>query len=493
MEETATPARGAGSAAPRDESRALIARLDRIDAWSLPYLFIGIIGLGFLFTFYDIFDINVSFIQSCVDLKSGCTPVNALSSLKLPVFLNLTGYVVGTLALSPLADRYGRRNMLLVTMALTGLGSLYNALAPDYTQFILARVITGFGIGADLAIVNTFIGEVAPRRSRARFTSVIFVNSAIGAVLGIWAGLILTTKAAPWPNGLSFAQASPSFDNGWRWMYAIGALLALIAVLLRYELPESPRWLISRGRLEDADEVIGDMERTAERRGRLPEPQSEPDDPESNPDEGSAKHRTVFHELLTEPVYRRRVLLLVVVWFLGYMTLYGFAAGFTSILTSVGYKPPEAGVIVAVGAFGFIACAVFAVIFAERIPRKIWLPIGASATLVGSILIAAAGDTRWIAFAGAVITFFGFNVWVPVTYARSAENFPTRARTTGFALVDGVGHLGGGISVLVIAPAIPHLSTLGALILVSSFLVVAAVIGQWGIDTRGKRFEDLAP
>lgn len=74
----------------------------------MPFLFIGIIGTGFLFAFYDIFDINVSFIRSCVDLNPGCTPETALASLKLPVVLNLAGYVVGTLILSPMADRYGR-------------------------------------------------------------------------------------------------------------------------------------------------------------------------------------------------------------------------------------------------------------------------------------------------------------------------------------------------------------------------------------------------
>src|ERR1700742_2673985 len=217
--------------------RSVIARLDRIDTWSLPYVFIGVIGLGFLFTFYDIFDINVSFIQTCVDLKAGCTPKNALDALKTPVVLNLAGYVVGTLILSPVADRVGRRNMLMVTMGLTGLGSLYNALAPDYTNFVIARIVTGMGIGADLAIVNTFIGEVAPRRSRAKFTSLIFVMSALGALLGIWLGLVLTTEAAPWPKGISFAQAGPGFENGWRWMYAVGAVLALIAAPLRREVP----------------------------------------------------------------------------------------------------------------------------------------------------------------------------------------------------------------------------------------------------------------
>src|SRR6201747_426774 len=104
------------TAAAPPSARAVLARLDRIDTWSLPYLFIGVIGLGFLFTFYDIFDINVSFIQTCVDLKAGCKPETALEALKTPVVLNLAGYVVGTLLLSPVADRIGRRNMLMITM-----------------------------------------------------------------------------------------------------------------------------------------------------------------------------------------------------------------------------------------------------------------------------------------------------------------------------------------------------------------------------------------
>jgi len=162
-------------------------------------------------------------------------------------------------------------------------------------------------------------------------------------------------------------------------------------------------------------------------------------------------------------------------------------------LTSLGYKPPEAGVIVAVGAFGFLACGVAAALWAEKLGRKAWLPISAAITVLGGVIVAAAGDTRIIAFAGAAIIFFGFNLWVPMTYARSAESSPTRARTTGFALVDGVGHLGGGIGVLVIAPLIPKMSVFGAFMLVSSFLVVAAVIGMFGVETRNKRFEEISP
>ncbi|HLL80219.1 MAG TPA: hypothetical protein VKT25_12005, partial [Ktedonobacteraceae bacterium] len=126
------PTSGAGSA-----GAAVIARQDRIPIWSLSYLFIGIIGVGFLFTFFDIFDINVSFIQTCTQIVSGCLPglppgvthtppglVLASDKLGLPTLLNLCGYVVGALILSPLADRFGRRDMLLVTLVITGLGSL---------------------------------------------------------------------------------------------------------------------------------------------------------------------------------------------------------------------------------------------------------------------------------------------------------------------------------------------------------------------------------
>jgi MFS transporter, putative metabolite:H+ symporter len=89
--------------------------------------------------------------------------------------------------------------------------------------------------------------------------------------------------------------------------------------------------------------------------------------------------------------------------------------------------------------------------------------------------------------------FFGFNIWVPMTYTLSTESFPTRARSTGFGLVDGVGHLGGGIGVLLIAPQIPNMSVLGAMLLVSAFLVAAAIVAQFSPRTRGRHYEEVSP
>jgi MFS transporter, putative metabolite:H+ symporter len=475
---------------PTDHARpsagSVIARLDRLSVWSLPRLFIGIIGTGFLFTFYDIFDINVSFIQTCVAIVPNCEPETAAQHLGLPVLLNLVGYVIGTLMLSPLADRAGRRELLLVTMVISGVGSALTALVSNYSWFVVARTITGIGIGADLAIVSTYINEMAPRQERARYTSLIFFFSALGAVAGIWLGLWLTTPPTPLPLGLPFALAGPNFQYGWRIMYAIGGLLAVIGILLRFQLPESPRWLITRGRVEEADQVVRMMEAIAESRGPLRAV-------ERAPAVSVAPAVLPYAAILRDPTYLRRTFLLTAMWFVSYITVYSFAAGFTTLLTALKYPLPEAGLITATGTLGFALCAAFAYVYGERLERKTWLPVAAIITLIGGVIVAEAGNVVWASVLGSIIVFFGFNLWVPIAYSWSAEHYPTRARTTGFALADGVGHLGGGVGMLLIAPLIPNLGVLASMLLICGFLVVGALIAQFGISTRSRALEEVSP
>ncbi|HEX9038326.1 MAG TPA: MFS transporter [Ktedonobacterales bacterium] len=468
---------------------------------------------------------NVSFIQTCTQIVDKCLAgpppgqtslppgfVEASAVLGLPVLWNLIGYVIGALVLSPLADRFGRRDMLLITLVITGLGSLYTAFTNDYTTFIIARTITGIGIGADLAIVNTYVNEVAPRRSRARYTSLIFINSALGAFIAIWLGLILTTPPSQFPLRLSFAQVQVSahgvfIGNGWRIMYVIGAALALVGILLRFQLPESPRWLVSRGRVAEADVVVSRMEHMAA--SKTAGTASLADDEQVTVQSGAGG--SILGTIFGNPTYLGRVALLFVMWFFAYMTVYSIAAGLTVILNGLGYIPPEAGMITAVGVLGFILCAVVAYYFGESLERKYWLPIGAVLTIIGGAMIAVAGKPSAgaapgtmssaviLAFIGAIILFFGFNIWVPMTYAWSTENFPTRARTTGFGIVDGIGHLGGGVGLLVVVgTVIPALGkqangALYTFLVIGSFLVVAAIIAQFGIRTRNRRLDAVAP
>ena len=158
--------------------------------------------------------------------------------------------------------------------------------------------------------------------------------------------------------------------------------------------------------------------------------------------------------------------------------------------------------IAAFGTFGFILTAVFAYFYGERLERKLWLPISAVLTLIGGLMIALFASSNFaLAAIGSIITFFGFNLWVPMTYTWSTESYPTRARATGFALVDGVGHLGGGVGILVIAPLIPGLlmslgHTTGPVVIfliIAAFLIVAAIIAQFGTATRQKRLDEVSP
>jgi MFS family permease len=474
-----------------------VARLDRLDVWSLSYLFIGIIGFGFLFTFYDIFDINVTWLQTCLQLKSGCSPTNAGHPLETVVLLNLVGYAVGTVVLSPIGDRVGRKKMLMVTLVLTGLGSLYNALAHDYANFIIARTITGIGIGADLALVNAYISEMAPKNGRAKYASTIFCFSAVGAFLGGLIGLILSTPSAPWPLGLPFAIAGPELQgSGWRWAYVIGAALAIVGLVLRFELPESPRWLVSRGRVAEAEAIVSEMEERARRNGPLREPTEAPAG-----DHGVELESTVaaLRDLLANPTYLRRIILMLTTWIFAYATVYGFSAGFTSVLAALSqdgkpvYSPAESGLIAVIGVAGIFVAALFCVAFSEKMDRRWWLPFGVIVTFAGCFITALGGSHLYLAFLGSAIIFFGFDVWVGPTYALSAELFPTRARGTGFALVDGVGHVGGAMAIIVVVPIIGHLTPLSAFLVLAAFQGVAALLLQLAPRSRGIPLDVLSP
>jgi putative MFS transporter len=476
--------------APKRSNTAagIIARQDRIPVWTLSYLFIGIIGLGFLFTFFDIGDINVSFVETCMQIVPGCLPQTASRYIGLPVLLNLVGYMLGALILSPLADRYGRRDLLVMTMVITGLGSLYTTFVSDYTNFIIARTITGIGVGADLALVNTYINEVAPNRDRARYTSLIFLMGSVGSSLGIWLGLYLTTPAEPFPLGLPFALAGPHFLIGWRVMYGIGALLAILGLVLRFDLPESPRWLISRGRLIEADRVVSQMEQHALTRIRELPPVG-PELPVR-----AVKNKAGYLEIFGNSLYLKRTILLMVIWLLGYITVYSLVASVTTLLAGLGYSLSEAAVISAMGTLGGILCAVIAYFYSERLERKSWLIIAALLTIAGGVIVAQSGSGNMgLASLGAILQSVGAYLWLPTTYTWSTENYPTRARATGFALVDGVGHVGGGIGVVYIASLAVKLGPLGTFLLLGGLLLLAAFLAQFGMATRSKRLDEVSP
>ena len=483
------PAAVATGRREQDQARAarLVARLDRLPRRAVGFAATGIAGLAMFTVFYCNFDPNVSFLQTCTQIQPGCTPENAQASLTLPVCLFLLGYLAGGLTVAPLSDRFGRRRLMAVALGFAWIGSLVTAVAGTYGEFVTGRTITGVSMGTMLSVANTYVGEMAPARARAKYTARTFVLCALGATFGIGLGLLLTTPAAPFPQGLPVALAGPGFDTGWRWVYGIAVALATAGLLALLRLPESPRWLIEHGRLGEAEGVVTRLEQKALRSGPLDEPAAGAALPEH------VRGRAAVLELVSEARYRNRMLLLFAMWFTGYATVFAYSTSSTATLTSLHFTAPVAGMISAVGDLGFLVQALFSARWSETLERRYWLPVGAALTVTGAVIIATLGHNIGWAFAGSFVVFFGFNVWVPPTFTLTAECFPTRVRSAGFGLVDGLAVSGGAVGVLVIAPLVPHLSSLSALLLISSFLVLAAVLAQFTPRARNRALEDLSP
>ncbi|MBV9760211.1 MAG: MFS transporter [Acidobacteriaceae bacterium] len=174
----------------------------------------------------------------------------------------LAGAVVGALFFGWLTDRLGRKKLFLITLALYLSATAATAFAWNFWSFLLFRVFTGAGIGGEYAAINSAIDELVPAPVRGNVDLVINATFWIGAAFGAGGTLFL----------LNSGLVSPSIS--WRFAFGIGAALGLIILFLRKSVPESPRWLMLRGREQEAESIVGDIEQTVTRdKGQLKEPE----------------------------------------------------------------------------------------------------------------------------------------------------------------------------------------------------------------------------
>jgi len=157
--------------------------------------------------------------------------------------------VIGALFFGRLTDRYGRKRLFFITLAVYLAGVGLSAFAWDFWSFFAFRFITGCGIGGEYAAINSAIDELIPARLRGRVGLMINGSFWLGAALGSGASVLLLDPAL-------FAP-----DFGWRLGFGIGAVLGLAILFLRRFIPESPRWLLTHGREEEAERIVGSIER----------------------------------------------------------------------------------------------------------------------------------------------------------------------------------------------------------------------------------------
>jgi MFS family permease len=164
----------------------------------------------------------------------------------------LAGAVLGALFFGWLTDRMGRRRLFFVTLTLYLVATAASALAPNFGIFALFRFLTGAGIGGEYAAINSAIQELIPARYRGRTDLAINGSFWLGAMFGAIGTTVLMVPGRFPP------------DVGWRLAFAIGAVLGLVVLVLRRFLPESPRWLLLHGRVAEAEQIVGEIERTSQ-------------------------------------------------------------------------------------------------------------------------------------------------------------------------------------------------------------------------------------
>ena len=164
----------------------------------------------------------------------------------------VTGAVLGALFFGRLADRLGRKRLFTVTVGVYAVATILSGLSWDFLSFALFRFATGAGIGGEYAAINSAIQELIPARRRGYTDLAINGSFWLGAALGALSAVVVLDPAL-----------IPA-DRGWRLAFVVGGVLALVVIVLRRYLPESPRWLMTHGRPEEAERVVAEIERRIE-------------------------------------------------------------------------------------------------------------------------------------------------------------------------------------------------------------------------------------
>ncbi|MET9459528.1 MFS transporter [Streptomyces canus] len=410
------------------------ARLDRLP-WSRWHWTI-VIGLGTVWILDGLEVTVVGNIASRLSEPGSGLSISSGQVTGIAAALYVAGACLGALFWGRLTDKWGRKKLFMITLAVYLAATALTSVAFESWWFFLFRFLTGFGIGGEYAAINSAIDELIPAQYRGRVDLMINGSFWLGAV----GGSLLSIVAL---NTDIFAK-----DVGWRLTFALGAVLAFVILLVRRHVPESPRWLLIHGRDEEAERIVSSIERRveAERGGEpLPRPEGEITIHQRRSVTFMEIARTVFSD------YRRRSVLGFSL-FIGQAFLYNaITFGFGAILTTFFDVPTgDTGYYFAVIAIGnFFGPLLLGKLF-DTVGRRVMI---SSTYLLSGLLLFG---TAWLFDQGSLSAGTLTACWCAVLFFASAgassayltvsEVFPMETRAMSIAFFYALGTAAGGIS-----------------------------------------------
>jgi putative MFS transporter len=449
---------------PPPSAAALIARLERIpfSRWHLRARVI--MGSA---TFFDAFDaLSLAFVLPVLVRLWG------MSALEIGwlIAVGYLGQFFGALLFGGLAERYGRIPSAAGATALMSVMSLACAFAGNFPALLVLRLVQGIGVGGEMPVAAVYINELSRAKGRGRF---FLLYEMIFPV-----GLMVTGQVG--------ALVVPAF--GWQIMFVIGAVPGLLIAGLLLTLSESPRWLIGRGRLAEAEAIIKTIEASA----------TEPLDTVNEADLQRATPlstaRTRWTELLS-PVYRGRTAVVWALWASAYFVTNGLNNWMPTLYNRVYGLSLEqslrAGTLTNVAQVIILLGCAFAI---DRVGRRRWMTV--AFTLCAILLVALGSFASGSVTAVITLVTLGYGVIGSVNavlYLYTPEIYPTRMRAIGTGSATCWLRLASAAGPLLVGYLVATEGTAAVFLMFAAVAVIGAIAATQVLETRNRRLEDIAP
>lgn len=449
---------------------SVIARLDRLPLSRPHWKLMAIGGLGFTFDGAD--TALVAFLLPGLEerwqLGNGAL---GLLGAATPV-----GYLIGAATAGMLGDRLGRKPVMLWALAAYTFFTAVASIAPNFEIFAAARVLAGIGIGAESVIIAPYLSEFIPPRHRGWFVASLSGFFSFGFVLAALIGRYVV----------------PLGDNGWRYAQLITALPIIALLWWRRSLHESPRFLLTQGRDDEAEAVVADFEKRVIDTGRRLDPvaTSSADTADENLQTGRTSTLDVL-KFLWSRTMRRRTAVIWLLWFVNVFTFYGFFTWIPTLLVQRGITTTKS--------FDFTLVIYLAMIpgyfsgawLAEKIDRKNTISLYLAAGAASAFWLSQCETPSDILLSGAVLSWFVNGVFGAI-YAYTPEMFPTWVRASASGLASAFGRVGAIAAPIIIGSLSDSWGFAGVFGLTTAVLVVGVLgVLLFGPSTSGRSLESL--
>ncbi len=443
------------------QDELIAARIDRLPFSKLHWRLLALLAIPQFFDSVDIY----TFPSAAPGLvKFWGLSIDDIALITSAAFF---GMFLGASLGGALADRLGRRRGLILFVVLGSAASLATALAQSVPMLVAARIVTGFGLAAGIVTTMTCVAEFFPPARRGKSQATVMV-------IGLF--------AIPITNWVA-RMTVPNSPDGWRYVFAWGAVGFAFVIAARW-MPESPRWLARQSRFAEAEATLRAMEQAvAQEVGPLAEPR-----PVGHPNAAHAPWITMFG-----PEYRRRTIVLCLMWILQTLGFYGFEAWVPTLLVKSGITLTQSLTYVTLMNVGAPIGALLAAYVSDRFERKHSIAVTAAAIAVFGLLYG-------LSFVPALIVVFGVLVgmliqtFASLIYAYTPEQFPTDLRNGATGFTYGLGRLANVANAFLIAAIFTHIGYVAVFAYIAgAWLLTAALTVLFGPRTTGRRLEVLNP